>query len=84
MTRAEFAAIQGRLGLSHAQLGRILGRSANTVSRYRTEGPNGLDIPKNVAIVMGWLDGGFRPPEWPDDPRGGRHGRIAEKIVATL
>ncbi|MFB2530729.1 hypothetical protein ACEYYA_01010 [Paracoccus sp. p3-h83] len=78
MTSDEFKEAQHTLGLSDSQLGAILGVAPGTVSKYKRKTASGTYVNATAAQVMRWLLAGFRPPEWPDEPRGGKRGRPAD------
>lgn len=48
MTKEQFVAWQKHLGLSNAEAGRRLGKSADTISRYRSAG-----VPASEAEIVG-------------------------------
>lgn len=78
MTPDEFKQAQHTLGLSDSQLAAILGVTKATVSKYKTTAASGSKPNATAAQVMRWLLDGFRPPEWPDELRGGKRGRPAD------
>lgn len=67
MTPAEFKAARKELGLTQAQLGRILDTAPQTIRKW--EMPPGRSTARSVnpvaAQVMRWMLDGFRPPEFP-------------------
>jgi len=64
MTPAQFKQARHTLGLSAAQLGRILDTDPRTIRRW--EHGDDPRTPNPVAVVaMGWLMDGYRPPNWP-------------------
>jgi len=64
MNPTQFKKARQSLGLSAAQLGRILGTDPRTIRRWES-----ADDPRPVnpiaAQVMIWMLDGFRPPEFP-------------------
>jgi hypothetical protein len=48
MSKDQFVAWQKHLGISNAEAGRRLGKSADTIGRYRTQG-----VPASEAIMVG-------------------------------
>ena len=65
MTNDEFRAIRQKLGLTQAQLSRVLGyETALTVSTYE-RATNPRQIPTHVAMLMRAYDEGYRPSNWP-------------------
>lgn len=62
---AEITAAREALGLSQAQLARVLGCARGTISRIegRTLKPN-TQIQRLVAAYQS----GYRPPDWPTKP----------------
>lgn len=69
MTPDEFKAARRKLGLTQAQLGRILDTAPQTIRKWEmpetrstARGPNPV-----ACQVMRWMLDGFRPPEWPSD-----------------
>jgi len=66
MDNVEFAAIRKRLGITQAQLARLLGyRHAMQVSEMeRTSNPK--PVPRAIALLMRAYDEGYRPRDWPD------------------
>lgn len=64
LTPSEFKAARRALGLSPAQLGKILNSAERTVRHWEAE--NGTRPPNPIACqVMRWMLNGYRPPEWP-------------------
>lgn len=65
MTNEEFREIRQRLGLTQAQLSRVLlYKSALTVSTYERQ-KNPRAIPTHVELLMVAYDEGYRPKDWP-------------------
>lgn len=65
MNNHEFRAIRQRLGLTQAQLSRVLRyEAALTVSTYERE-KNPRPIPTHVELLMIAYDEGYRPRDWP-------------------
>lgn len=65
MTNQEFREIRQRLGLTQAQLARVLHyEHAITISTYERE-TNPRKIPTHVALLMRAYDEGYRPKDWP-------------------
>lgn len=65
MTNHEFRAIRQRLGLTQAELARVLGYAhVMTISVYERE-TNPRATPHLLALVMEALDSGWRPANWP-------------------
>ena len=61
---AAFRAARDQLGLSAAQLARIMGVDPRTVRRW--EDASGTRPPNPTACrVMEWMLSGYRPPEFP-------------------
>lgn len=66
MTNHEFRSIRQRLGLTQAQLSRVLRyQTSLTVSTYERE-KNPRPIPTHVALLMAAYDEGYRPQDWPN------------------
>lgn len=67
MTPDEFKAARRQLGLTQAELGRILDTAPQTIRKWEMPPENNTARgPNPVACqVMRWLLAGFRPPEWP-------------------
>lgn len=64
MTSHEFRAIRLRLGLTQAELARVLHYDKPlTVSTYERTNPR--KIPTHVALLMTAYDEGYRPKDWP-------------------
>lgn len=62
----DFAAKRYQLGLSQAQLARILGVDPRTVRKWEDE--RDTRSPNPIACrVLKWLEAGFRPEEFPPD-----------------
>ena len=67
MTNEEFRAIRKRLGLTQAQLARVLRYEiALTISTYERN-KNPRQIPTHVALLMTAYDEGYRPKDWPTE-----------------
>lgn len=68
MTPDEFKQARQKLGLTQAELGRILNSADSTIRRWEAKpGTNMARPPNPVATrVLRWLLAGYRPPEWPD------------------
>lgn len=65
MTNREFAAIRERLGLTQADLAKVLDyASAMNVSAMERE-TTPRAIPKHIARLMNAYDAGYRPADWP-------------------
>lgn len=65
MTNVEFAGIRERLGLTQADLARVLDyASAMNVSAMEREATPRA-IPKHIARLMRAYDAGYRPADWP-------------------
>lgn len=65
MTNEEFRAIRQRLGLTQAQLSRVLRyETPLTISTYE-RAKNPRQIPTHVALLMVAYDEGYRPKDWP-------------------
>lgn len=63
MTNDEFRRIREELGLTQAQLARVLGYGANVrISEFETER---REIPLHVAMLMEAFKAGYRPDNWP-------------------
>jgi DNA-binding transcriptional regulator YiaG len=60
------------LGLSVAQVARLLQTNERTVKRWESEVGTAEDrlVHPTAALVMDWFLGGFRPPEWPEKMTG--------------
>lgn len=57
------------LGITQADFARICGVTDVTVRRYLMDPErhsNARPAHPTVLRVLTWLEGGFRPPEWPD------------------
>ena len=68
MTPAEFKEARQNLGLSQAQLGRILKTAPQTIRKWEMnpETASTARKPNPVACeAMGWFLDGFRPKSWP-------------------
>lgn len=81
MTAEEFKASRIKLGLSVAQLAEILDTNASTISRWEAPASAATKTPLNptAARVMQWMLDGFRPPQWPSQPRAQRRGPIPKQ-----
>ena len=65
MTNHEFRAIRLRLGLTQAELARVLRYDkALTVSTYERQ-TNPRPIPTHIELLMTAYDEGYRPKDWP-------------------
>lgn len=65
MTNHEFRTIRDRLGLTQAQLAKVLCyKDALTISTYERE-TNPRKIPTHVGLLMRAYDEGYRPANWP-------------------
>ena len=65
MNNLEFRAIRQRLGLTQAQLSRLLQyETPLTVSTYE-RATNPRAVPTHVALIMTAYDEGYRPKDWP-------------------
>lgn len=64
MTPAQFKQARQSLGLSSAELGRILNTDPRTIRRWESEG-DARPVNPIAARCMIWFLAGFRPPEWP-------------------
>jgi len=65
MTPATFRSIRLRLGLTQAELSRVLHYdTALTISSYE-RATNPRNIPTHVALLMEAYDSGYRPKNWP-------------------
>ena len=65
MSPAQFRENRRRLGLTQAQLGRIIDTDPRTVRRW--EDDTGLRPPNPIACrVLDWMLHGWLPPEWPE------------------
>lgn len=64
----EFKEARKKLGLTQAQLAKILDRNPSTIRRYEMSGNQSSksEVDPTVSRAMQWLLGGFRPPEWPE------------------
>lgn len=64
MTPTTFREIRLRLGLTQAELARVLGyEQALTISSYERRNPR--PIPNHVAMLMQAFADGWRPEGWP-------------------
>ena len=65
MTNEEFRAIRQRLGLTQAQLAKVLQYDLPlTISTFE-RASNPRNIPTHVALLMKAYDEGYRPKDWP-------------------
>lgn len=65
MTNEQFRSIRARVGLTQAQLARVLHyETALTISTYERD-KNPRPIPTHVALLMEAYDAGYRPMNWP-------------------
>lgn len=57
------------LGLTQSEFANICGVTPVTVRRYLMATDNSNHRPAHPAVVraLEWLEGGFRPPQWPGD-----------------
>jgi DNA-binding transcriptional regulator YiaG len=69
MTPEEFKAGRKRLGLTVAELGRILDTLPQTIRKWESpeEASTSRSVNPVAAQVMRWMLAGFRPPEFPKD-----------------
>ena len=65
MTNHEFRAIRQRLGLTQAQLARILGYSGAITVSAMERPTNPRPISGLLARLMRAYDAGYRPEDWP-------------------
>ena len=67
MTPDEFKAARQKLGLTQAELGRVLDTAPQTIRKW--EMPDSASTARSVnpvaAQAMRWFLDGFRPPDWP-------------------
>jgi len=69
MTNHEFKAIRLRLGLTQAELARVLQYSTPlTISTYE-RATNPRPIPTHVALLLEAYRDGYRPADWPSTTR---------------
>lgn len=68
MSPENFKAARNALGLSSAQLGRILDVSPQTIRKWEAadDRASARGVNPTAARVMSWLLAGFRPPQWPE------------------
>lgn len=66
MTPAQFRKARIALGLSTYALAHILNVEQRTVRRWEDEGPSGRPPNPMACRVLEWMDGGFRPVQWPE------------------
>ena len=68
MTPEEFKAARKRLGLTQAELGRILDTAPQTIRKWEMDAERSTARgPNPVACqALRWMLAGFRPPGWPD------------------
>ncbi|MCD1264055.1 hypothetical protein B5M44_04215 [Shinella sumterensis] len=65
MTNTQFRTIRQWLGLTQAQLARVLRYEAPlTISTYE-RAKNPRPVPTHVALLMTAYDEGYRPADWP-------------------
>lgn len=69
MTSQDFKQARQQLGLTQAQLGRILDTAPQTIRRWEMDPKHSSARPINpiAAQAMRWMLDGFRPPEFPVD-----------------
>lgn len=81
MTGEEFKAARIKLGLSLLQTAQILDIDASTVKRWEAaeSASTKTRVSPTAARVMQWMLSGFRPPQWPSQPRALRRGRRPKK-----
>lgn len=67
MEPEEFKRARRRLGLTQAELGRILDTAPQTIRKWEMQPENSTARGVNpvAAQVMRWMLAGFRPPEFP-------------------
>lgn len=67
MTPADFKSARNRLGLTQAELGRILDTTPQTIRKWEMPAENSTARSVNPVAtqVMRWMLAGFRPPEFP-------------------
>lgn len=65
MDNNEFRAIRARLGLTQAQLAKILGYPRATQVSEIERPTNPKPVPRHVAMLMVAYDEGYRPQGWP-------------------
>lgn len=66
MTPDQFKEARQSLGLTLSELAAILNTDPRTIRKWEAVHGNSARAPNPVAVqVMGWMLGGFRPPEWP-------------------
>ena len=69
MTNDEFRAVRSSLGLTQAQLARVLGYAAReNVALLESAGDWTREIPSAIARLMTAYAAGYRPPDWPARP----------------
>ena len=68
MTSDEFKAARQRLGLTQAELGRIIDTDPSTIRRWEMPPGRSTARPPNpvAARVLLWMLGEGRPAEWPE------------------
>lgn len=65
MDNVEFREIRHRLGLTQAELARVLKyEAALTISTYERD-RNPRQVPTHVALLMSAYEEGYRPVDWP-------------------
>lgn len=81
MTGEEFKAARIKLGLTLLQTAQILDIDASTVKRWEAAetASTKTGVSPTAARVMQWMLSGFRPPQWPSQPRAQRRGRRPKK-----
>ena len=65
MTHHEFKEARRKLGLSQAQLAKVIDTDPRTIRRWEGEGKSARDPNPVACQAMRWFLDGFRPPEWP-------------------
>jgi transcriptional regulator with XRE-family HTH domain len=69
MTPLEFRAIRKRLGLTQVQLAEILGYQGALAISSLERKSNPRPVPRLLMIVMRAFEAGYRPSNWPKEPR---------------
>lgn len=70
MTPDGFKRARHQLGLTQAELARILDTAPTTIRRWeQSEGPGARSPNPVAAQAMRWMLAGFRPPGWPERTR---------------
>lgn len=68
MTPSEFKQARHTLGLTVAEVARIMGVDPRTVRGWEAPaGSRSRDPSPTACRVMAWMLAGYRPPEWPGD-----------------